>query len=60
MTAAGGAASLPLREKLNVGDLVVQGPVEDLECVSRLGADAPADSTVCVIDVAVGFPAPGQ
>ena len=55
----GGEASLPLRTDLNVADVVVQGPVEELGLRLQGPADAPADATVCVVDVLVGFPTPG-
>lgn len=54
-----GEASLPLRTDLNVADLAVQGPLGDLEMRLESIADAPADATVCVVDVVVGFPTPG-
>ena len=59
ITTPGGEASLPLRTDLNVADVVVQGPVEELALRLEGPADAPADATVCVVDVVVGFPTPG-
>ena len=55
----GREASLPLRTDLNVADVVVQGPVEELALILKGPADAPAYATVCVVDVVVGFPTPG-
>jgi hypothetical protein len=59
VTTPDGDASLPLRTELNVADLVVEGPVEELGMRLDSPADAPADATVCVVDVVVGFPTPG-
>ncbi len=59
VTTPGGDVSLPLRTDLNVADLVVHGPVEQLDMRLEGPADAPADATVCVVDVLVGFPTPG-
>ena len=59
ITTPGGDISLPLRPDLNVADVVVQGPVEQLDMRLEGPADAPADATVCVVDVLVGFPTPG-
>ena len=52
-------ASLPLRTELNVADLVVEGPIEELGMRLDSPADAPEDATVCVVDVVVGYPSPG-
>jgi hypothetical protein len=59
ITTPEGNASLPLRPDLNVADLVVDGPIEELELGLDGPADAPPDATVCVVDVVVGFPTPG-
>jgi hypothetical protein len=59
VTTADGPASLPLRRDLNVADLVVHGPVDALDVRLDGPPDAPADATVCVVDVLVGFPTPG-
>ena len=59
ITTPEGDVSLPLRADLNVADLVVHGPVEQLDMRLEGPADAPADATVCVVDVLVGFPTPG-
>ena len=59
VSTAGGVASLPLRQDLNVADVVVDGPIDELELRLEGPADAPADATVCVVDVLVGFPTPG-
>jgi len=55
----GGEASLPLRTDLNVADVVVEGPLEYLDMRLESAPDAPADATVCVVEVVVGFPTPG-
>jgi len=55
----GRESSLPLRTDLNVADLVVDGPLEEVELRLETTADAPADATVCVVDVLVGYPTPG-
>jgi hypothetical protein len=60
VTTPDGEVSLPLRTELNVADLVVEGPVEDLGMRLDSPGDAAADATVCVVDVVVGFPTPGQ
>jgi hypothetical protein len=59
ITAADGEHSLPLRNDLNIADLAVQGPLDHLDMRLTTTADAPADATVCVVDVVVGFPTPG-
>ena len=55
----GGVASLPLRQDLNVADVVVDGPIDELELRLEGPSDAPQDATVCVVGVLVGFPTPG-
>jgi hypothetical protein len=55
----GGVASLPLRRDLNVADVVVDGPIDELELRLEGPSDAPQDATVCVVGVLVGFPTPG-
>jgi hypothetical protein len=55
----GREASVPLRTGLNVADLVVDGPLEELELRLETTAATPAGATVCVVDVVVGFPTPG-
>ena len=59
VTTPDGEASLPLRSGLNVADFVVQGPLDDLEMRLVTSPDAPAGSTVCVVEVVVGYPVPG-
>ena len=59
VSTAGGVASLPLRQDLNVADVVVDGPIDELELRLEGPPDAPADATVCVVGVLVGFPTPG-
>ena len=54
-----GEASLPLRSGPNVADFVVEGPLDDLEMRMVTSPDAPEGSTVCVVEVVVGYPVPG-
>ncbi len=55
----GHESSLPLRTGLNVADLVVDGPLEEVELRLETTAEATADATVCVVEVLVGYPTPG-
>jgi hypothetical protein len=56
---ATGTARIPLRKDLNTADVVVEGPLDHLDMRLETTADTPADSTVCVVLVVVGFPTPG-
>ena len=42
-----------------MADVVVDGPIDELELRLEGPSDAPQDATVCVVGVLVGSPTPG-
>jgi hypothetical protein len=57
VTAGDEEFEVPLRSGLNTADLVVEGPLDELDMRLRAAEGTPSD--VCVVDVVVGSPVPG-